>query len=448
MGDLIRSLNLPSPAQRQAADGSQAPRNYRPTATDRHALYRIGDVSLDGIAAALTQASQGFLPPLADLEDLALTHSVLRGIFEQRVAGLSQVPREVVAGGSSPAAARMAEEFKADLEKGSAAFREFERAYLRLRLRGGGLIEPVWTYRDGRWHISEFVPVPRQRIRYDRETGEMAFAPTRWSFEARPVSSYEPGTWIVIAPDAAIPDFAKRGELRACLPDWYGVINVSGTYLQYIERCGTPLVDVASDDQKERDSAAEIISNFGASGGIVHRFTNSAVKFQDGARTAGASGSVHREYEDSRRRNWSIALLGADQTVAVSNGDGSQQSIGVHADVRLDKVQGDAKDFMADVDRFVAEQWAIRNYGPSAVDEAPHLTYQFLEEVDEAGVIANISAAEEVGLEVGEDDAYARLRWQKPAPGTRTLRQVRGERRAGEEPPSNVVPMPAPGGKR
>lgn len=448
MGDLIRSLNLPSPTDR-ATDVAQPPRHYRPNSTDRYALYRIGDVTLDGISAALTQAAQGFIPPLADLEDLALTHSVLRGIFEQRVAGLSQVPREVVAGGASPIAARMAEEFRADLEKGSAAFREFERAYLRLRLRGGGLIEPVWGFRDGGWHIVEFVPVPRQRIRFDRETGELAFAASRWSFEARPVSSFAPGTWVVITPDAAIPDFAKRGELRSCLPDWYGVINVSGTYLQYIERCGTPLVDIASDDPKERESAQEIIANFGASGGISHKFTNSAVKFQDGARAAGASGSVHREYEDSRRRNWSIALLGADQTVAVSNGDGSQQSAGVHADVRLDKIQGDAKDFMADVDRYVAVQWAIRNYGPNAAAEAPHLVYQFMDEVDEANVIANIKAAEEIGVEVGEDDAYARLRWQKPAPGTRTLRQAREEARAaaGDDSPSNVVPMPA-GGKR
>ena len=445
MADLIRSLNLPAPTPLQAAEGA-APRQYRPSQADRLSIYRIGDVSIDGIGAAFSQAALGYMAPMADLEDLALTHPILRGIFEQRVAGLSQVPREIVAASDSPLATRMAEELAADVERGRAAFREFEKAYTRLKLRGGGLIEPLWSFRDRRWSLAGFSAVPRQRLRFDRDSGEMAFAADRWSWQARPVSSYEPGTWIVVEPDSGVPDFGKRGDLRACINDWFGVINVSGNYLQYLERFGVPMVDIASDDQKERDSGREMLDTFAASGGIVHRFTNSTVKFQDAARTAGASGSVHREFEDSRRRNWSIALLGADQTVAVSNGDGSQQSIGVHSDVRLDKVQDDAQALMADFDRWVAEQWAIRNYGPNAADEAPHLAYQFLEEVDEAGVIANIKAAEEIGVEVSEDDAYARLRWQKPATGTKTLRQAREERAAtAGVPESNVVPI---GGRR
>lgn len=443
MAELVR-LNLPRPEPVARTEAAEAPRQYRSKETDRYSIYNIRDVTIDAVASAYTQASQGYLAPLADVEDLALTHPILRGIFEQRVAGLSQVPREIVAGGASPTAVRMAEELSADIETGRAAFREFEKAYTRARLRGGGLVELVWRFEAGRWHISEFVAVPRQRVRFDRESGEVAFADNRWSWQARGVSSYAPGTWVVVAPDAAVPDFSKRGELRACLNDWYGLIEVSGYYLQYIERCGVPLIDFATDDPKEREAEREIIENFGASGGIVHKFTNSTVKFQDGARTSGTSGSVHREFEDSRRRIWSIALLGADQTVAVSNGDGSQQSAGVHSEVRLDKVQDDAQALMADFDCYVAVQWAVRNYGPSAAAEAPHLVYQFLGEIDEANVIANIKAAEEIGVDVAEDDAYARLRWQKPAPGTRTLREMRENRRMPDEP-SNVVPI---GGKR
>ena len=47
---------------------------------------------------------------------------------------------------------------------------------------------------------------------------------------------------------------------------------------------------------------------------------------------------------------------------------------------------------------------------------------------------------------MSEDDAYARLRWQKPATGTKTLRQAREERAAtAGVPESNVVPI---GGRR
>lgn len=437
-------LNLPPPTPIPATQDGGEPRHFRQQSSDRWSLYRLGDITIDGLKGLMQQAEQGYLPPLAEVEDLALTHSVLRGIFEQRVSGLSQIPREVVAGGESPLAARMAEEFAQDLEKGKAAFRDFEREYGRLRLRGGGLIEAVWAFANGRWHIKEFVPVPRQRTRFDRETGEPCFAADKWTRIGTPVSAYEPGTWVVCLPDKALLDFSKRGELRSCLVDWYGVIEVSGTRLQYIERTGVPLIDIASDDAKERAKGEEIIRNLGSNGGVVHKFTNSTVNFRDGARPSGASGSVHKELLDDARRNWSIALLGAEQTVAVSGGQGSQQSAELHAEIRRDKIEGDAKDFMADVDHYVARQWAIRNYGPNAADEAPHLVYQFLDEVDEARVIANIEAAEAIGIEVGEDDAYARLRWQKPAPGTRTLRQAREEQRAAvQAEPNNVVSMGA-----
>jgi hypothetical protein len=439
------SLNLPPPEPPKATEGATSQRIYRPTAQDRNPVFSVQDISIDAIKQAQRQATQGYLSPLADIEELALTHPVLGGIFEQRVSGLSQVPRDVVAGGDSPRAARMAEEFKADITQGAAAFREFEREYMRARLRGGALIEPVWSFTNGRWHVSEFVVVPRQFVRFDADTGEMAYASGRYAFRGTPVSAYPPGTWIVCQPDRSILDFAKRGELRRCLNDWYGAIENDGQRRQYNERFGVPFVDFASDNAQERELAQSMMENFGSTGGLVHRLTGSALKFSDGARLTGG-GSLHHEVAVDCRSNWSIALLGAEQTVAVSNGDGSQQSASMHADIRLDKIQGDAQDFMADVDRYVAVQWAIRNYGPAAAAEAPHLVYQFLDEIDEAAVIANIEAAETIGVEVGEDDAYARLRWQKPAVGTRTLRDVRRERaEAAPPPPSNVVPI---GGKR
>lgn len=444
MAGLI-SLNLPPPTPLKATEGATTERVYQPKARDRNPIFSVQDISIDSIKSAQRQATQGYLSPLADIEELALTHPVLGGIFEQRVSGLSQVPRDVVAGGESPLAARMAEEFKADLAQGAAAFREFEREYMRARLRGGALIEPIWTFTAGRWHVTEFVAVPRQFVRFDADTGEMTYAAGRYEFKGTPVSSYAPGTWIVCNPDKGVLDFAKRGELRRCLNDWFGDIENIGQRRQYNERFGVPFVDFASDNAQERDAASAMMDAFGSTGGLVHRLTGSALKFSDGARATGG-GSLHHEVSADCRSNWSIALLGAEQTVAVSNGDGSQQSAAMHADIRLDKIQGDAQDFMADVDRYVAVQWAIRNYGPNAAAEAPHLVYQFMDEVDEAAAIANIAAAEEVGIEVGEDDAYARLRWQKPAPGTRTLRQAREENRAAEPAEaSNVVPI---GGKR
>lgn len=447
MAGLI-SLNLPPPTPLKAVEGAQSERIFKPAARDRYPIFSVQDISIDAIKSAQRMATQGYLSPLADIEELALTHPVLGGIFEQRVAGLSQVPRDVVAGGDSPLAARMAEEFKADITTGAAAFREFEREYMRARLRGGALIEPIWTYAGGRWHVTEFVAVPRQFVRFYVDTGEMAYAAGRYEFKGTPVSAYAPGTWIVCSPDRSILDFAKRGELRRCLNDWFGAIENDGQRRQYNERFGVPFVDFASDNAAERAEAEAMMESFGSTGGLVHRLTGSTLKFSDGARAAGSGGSLHHEVSVDCRSNWSIALLGAEQTVAVSNGQGSQQSVEAQVDIRLDKIQGDAQDFMADVDRYVAVQWAIRNYGPNAAAEAPHLVYQFMDEVDESNVISNIAAAEAIGIEVGEDDAYARLRWQKPARGTRTLRQAREEQQAAaapEGPASNVVPI---GGKR
>ena len=99
-----------------------------------------------------------------------------------------------------------------------------------------------------------------------------------------PVSAYPPGTWIVCSPDKSILDFAKRGELRRCLNDWFGAIENDGQRRQYNERFGVPFVDFASDNAQERDTAQAMMANFGSTGGLVHRLTGSALKFSDGAR--------------------------------------------------------------------------------------------------------------------------------------------------------------------
>jgi hypothetical protein len=437
----------PEPAPPKPPQTSGLEPQFRQTRADRVNTLDVTDVSASRIVAALRMARLGYLKGLGDLEDVMYSSGpVLPGILEQRCAGINDVSKEILPGDDSPEAAIYAEEFKREIERPEASWALFERECVYLKLCGGGLLENLWSLDVGSsWHIAGFKPIPRQRTRFNPETGEIGFAYNIYDLYGFGVSTFLPGTWSAVVVDERIMDFGKRGALRSVIKDWWDTINVGDWYNAGLERWGIPIIDVATDDPIDRAAAIENGPTMGADGVIVHSLEKTKLTAFQKAPDRSAIGSVHREFEESRRGRWAIRFCGAEQTVSVTDGQGSQQSAGLQGDMRLQIVKGDAELVQFVGRRDVAVPWVVRNYGPAAASKAPVIRYQFEEEIDVGTVLTNIQQAEDRGMDIAVVDAYEAIGFRKPEPGEKTLRDLReaNAKRAGV-PVEGSGPVPAP----
>jgi len=403
-----------------AAQGTPQAPQFQQALMDRVGSLEIDAVSYLQLKRALQQANLGNMWPLADVEDLILTHPIIAGIVDQRIAGLNSVPREVTAADDSPEATRYADEFKAEIDGPDSSWPMFERTCTLLRICGGGLIEILWRLDGTRWKIAGFVPVPRQRFRFDPETGAPGFAPNKYNLYGIPTAMFRPGTFATIVVDERLMDFGKRGVLRSLINAWWALVNVGGQWQQRLERYGVPPLDVSSDDPEERERAKEEARTFGASSVFVHG-TGTTILPLSLPVTRGQLGTEQSEFEASRARWVAIRLLGAEQTVSVSSSDGSQESAGLHKAIRQDILMGDAEMASFVGRRDVAVAWMIQNYGIEKAYLAPKIEYLFPQPTNVTMELANIDAALNLGFDRATDEAYEAIGWRKPADGEQTI---------------------------
>lgn len=402
---------------------------FKQSLLDRQTDIRIDNLTGETIRAALRQSTLGYMRRQADVEDLMYaSNPILAGILDQRAAGLNGIEKEIQPADDSPEAAKYADEFRAEIARPESSWALFERSCTFLKIMGGGLIEPLWKQDVDGWHLAGFVPTPRQRTRFNYQTGEIGFAYNPFDLQGFGVSLFPPGTFIAITPDERIMDFGKRGAMRSVITGWFGCTNVGGWWQQDLERWNSPIIDFASDNAADITIAKAEGPSLGANGVIIHSKQTDVKPLEKGRQSA--VGAPQKEFEDSRQRHWAIRFLGAEQTVAVSQGDGSQASVGTHADIRKDIIMGDAELVEFVGRRDVAVPWVVRNYGPAAASKAPIVRYEFDEPVDVGVEAANIDAELGLGLDMTEDEAYARIGRTKPAAGTRTMLQARKERQA------------------
>lgn len=402
---------------------------FKQSRMDRQTDIRIDNLDSDTIKSALRQSTLGYLKRQADLEDLMYaSNPMLAGIMDQRVAGLNRQEKEILPADDSPEAAKYADEFRAEIENPDSSWALFERGVTLAKIKGGGLIEPHFKQDVDGWHLAGFTVIPRQRVRFDYQTGEIGFAYSAFDLQGFGVSLFPPGTFVAITPDEWVMDFGKRGAMRSVITGWFNCTNVGGWWNQDLQRWNSPIIDVATDSAADRAEAKAQGPDLGANGLIVHSNSTTIRPLEKGRQSA--VGAPQKEFEDSRQRHWAIRFLGAEQTVAVSQGDGSQASAGLHGDIRLDIIMGDAELVEFVGRRDVAVPWCVRNYGPAAASKAPIIRYNFDEPVDVGVEAANMLLELDLGLDMTLDEAYERVGRAAPAKGGVTLLGLRKERAA------------------
>ncbi len=422
-------------------------RAYVSNFTDRQLRITQDQVSVDRIESALYHAWLGYMAAIAEINYLIMVHPIIRGLRKHLKAGVKRYltklqvnPPANVDQGRATLAQTIADDVRNAIENNAdAPFTVLLDAHVECELRGGGLIEPAWKLGDdGRWTWTGFELVPECRKRFDRYTGEISFAESAFQYFGTPVSQFPRGTFIAVTPELDVPDFSKRGTCRSILTDWFAMQNCASWWQEDLERLGSPVVAASYDTDADRETMNAAIS-MGSSGGITYR-KGSDIKLVERAARTGPKGSSHNEFETTRVQRLSIAFLGAAQTITIDANTGSQQSSDNMADVADDVIADHWEHFFADVRRDLIQVYVGLNYGFENVDLTPALSVDLEEAADANETLDAYTKAEAIGLEIGEDAAYKRLKWAKPAPGEKVLK---AKAAAPVDPAASVDATPA-----
>ncbi len=444
-------------------------RAVRPSRDDRQRTWRVAELTWDTILAAIqTASSTGYMRDLAAILSLLAKNPVYRGIHDQSVGGTkrlllgalsengallrdgSTLRLRLAPGSGTPRAERIADMTRYALTDQDAALSSVIEQGLRARHRFGGLTEIGWNedptapsgaaWKPGsrlRWSWVDFTPASPRRIRFDVDSGEIGYAARSYDRTGIPVSAYERGTWATWVPDAEEDEFGNRGTWARLLTDFYHFSPMGGLWVQAVERFGEPAVDVATDDPNDRAQAEELGANLGSQAVYVHSKDKTTVSYLQAANSSAGKGTPHAEFEQRCKQRAAIAFLGAEQTVSVSNGDGSQQSVGSHEGVREDLALDGLSFVISAIVRDLFVPLAILNEGPDAAEDAARYEYQIEKQVDREKELAVTKMAEDLGIDRDPDEVRRALGgWKQPEPG-KSLRELR-DARGGVQAPSNV----------
>jgi len=456
----IRPANVEVIAPAKPDSGGRV---YVPRFEDHLSRFRLDLMTEQTLRAALNNASFGHMRPLADLYRAMRKDPIIGGIYRQHDAGAKRFilsalsPNGVRLNNGStlrvnlkPAddselAQTILEETIADSTDQNATHGRLIDSFLKHTGGFGGLTEQLWEF-DRRWRVADFVHVPGQRIRFDRNSGEMAFAYSVYDYQGVPVSQFAPGTWVVWDVDKGEPEFGSRGTLAMLINDFWHAAPVGLIWVGAVERWHAPMLHVATDDPDDKQKAIDAGDGLGSQAVIVTSLETTKVTAITGQTISSRSGSPANEFEARCQRRAAIVILGAEQTVSVSQGDGSQQSVDAQVNVREDFLFEKLNGYLEARRRYVDGAAALRNHGVGADSLAPIYELVIQEQVDRAKELSDTKAGEDLGIDRSEKELRAKLGWAEPAPGE-SVREKRIARGGGQPEPRGATVTPIDRGR-
>lgn len=409
------NLELPKPKRARAAATAKKPAGpsggqvYTRNQNDLFRSVWLDVINQDLIIQARRTAStMGNMAALGDV--VALMRCIdptIKAARSQRISAVTATAWEIQPADETPLALQIADEFRMMLRRPEADFQRFLEGAVDKRLEGGGLIENVWNdpAEPGPRYLQGFVTVPLQRLRYDRITGEQAFAERISDWKGLPVSSFEPGKFASFLVDEDILDFGERGTYRTLLSDFYARMNVFSWWIQGIERYGLPIIIAQTDNATERQELKSNMTDLGSMGGIIARAgTKIEAKYQDFQQ--GRSGSAHGEFLLKSDQRIFLAFLGESQTGMIEKGAGSKQSADTHANVARDVLEADWKAIEKVVRRDLAAPWTATNYGTDNLALTPFIRADIRDSVDLVAFGEAVNLALRNGVKTLPEDWY------------------------------------------
>jgi hypothetical protein len=398
------------------------PQVYKPTFFDRSLRASVGKLTWEWIDRALYQAWLGDPRWLADIYHLIpATSSVIRGIERQVKAGVKSKDFDLEEANDTPQAIELRDELRALFFDARLDLDCLFDGFIEAWWEGGGLIEILWNAPTESPRVPVgFCKVPMQRVRWDRDTGELGFALNPFDWRGVPVSAFPDGTFICVMPDSHVPAFDKRGTYRTILSDWYRSVNVAGWWVQDIEQHDSPTAFLKAGSGADLTLFKDAAKAWGNGGKLVASSKDSDAKFLEKGRS---SMVPHQVWEQAFKERMALAFLGATQTVTVAARQGSQQSAGEQGEV-ADDVQGELWGAIASaLNEDLFQVYAVLNRGPEAANDAPLLDVDLDEREDIGLFLDNATKARAIGLTLAESQIRETTGFREPGPGDRPLSQ-------------------------
>lgn len=393
---------------------------------DQKGRLSLQNLTATSFVTAASQYTDGNPSQMADIIDAMLqTDPEIKAALKQlktAIAGIEFVP---VPPNDSPKAKEIAEALRVALEDPDLNIRGLKGWMVEQRIRGGGLTEVVWndpTESPREWE--RFVPVPQQRTRINRISGEMQFAPDPFSWQGTDVSLYEKGKWIVVQPDLHIHDFALRGIWPSLVNDWYSRLNVMGWWNQSIERDAMKTIIAKAGSDADAEALDRALKNRGAAGAFLVRDPNTNISALEG--TVMRTGmSPYAEFMNLTATRLFLALLGESQT-GIADGAG-KQTADLQREIARYVIEDVCTDIAYVVERDLFEPWVIMNYGEENEENSPAWVPKLDKPVDIVKLNEAISTRP-ANVKLGVNWYRQQTQWPEPLPK--------------EEPLADPMPLP------
>lgn len=400
--------------------------SYQRTQRDQTSRLRLSDLGPSDLTAALDSAANGNRYALARIHNaMFAVDPDIRAAVRQLTSAICATDFKVTPGDDSEPAKKEADELAAMLA--SLPVRQLKSYAVKSWIRGVGLVENVWNdTAEMPRAVRSWRFVPEERLRHDRDTGELAFASSNGSGAGMPLSAFERGKWIVLEPDTDVADYALRGVAPALHREFTAHLDVFGWWLQRIERFGMPIPALEWETSAQKAAADAAIRGWSAAGGFS--FKKGSTLTVHGGDTAVGATSPHAEFMLRSAQRVFLAVLGESQTGIIEQGAGSKAS----SDTQHTVMRYVVEDVCAFLEEAVAsgfiEPWREIS-GAVGRWPAPKWGADLEEPADAEAFDRLVDAAAKKGVQVSENVYRERTGLPAPKPGEKSVGATAGDQR-------------------
>jgi len=330
--------------------------------TDRMRDYPATGLTPGKLAALLRLADQGYIRAQQELfDDIEERWGHLFAVLQTRKLAVAGLPLEVVPAVEGDA---KAEEAARLVREALGRIRNLRQGLLDLLDgigKGFSVVEPIWTYEDGRWWV-ERLEYRSQRMFTFHGDGELRLLTDRAPVDGEEV----PLDRLIVHQYRARSGRPERTALlRVCfvpylfatygLKDWLTFCEVYGhPYIVARYEPGTPEAEKAVLRQAARLLASDSSLTISKSAEIDIK----------NAIDKSATSELYRSLVRDMENTASKIVLGQTQTTQIDRDAGSQASAGVHDEVRQDIKEGDALALGETLTDGLARPLCAYNLGP------------------------------------------------------------------------------------
>lgn len=393
------------------------------------------------VATTLTPSNLGALMRAADqgdvesmfilAEEIEEREPHTRSQLQMRTMAVTQMPRSVVAGGSSAQEEAIAEDVEETILE-QPAFAGLLTDLMDAVFKGISCVEILWKRGARRWEPIGYEFRPQRHFVFDRET----FREPRLRTDTDPTygEALSPGKWLLHAPKSLSGLPLRRGLVRPVAICYAAKRYTVADLLSFLDIFGQPirLGRYPAHLREHRNELMRALRSIGADASAVIPEEMQVELLE--ARAASGADNIFLGTAEYWDKQVSKVVLG--QTMSSDDGSSLSQAQ-VHERVRFDIRDHDAASLLATINRQLVRTFVDLNYG--AQETYPHIEIGSAEAEDAASFIDTVTKFVALGGKVKLEEVQRRLGFSAPDDGDEVL-----ERSAAPVPEEGDDATPTP----